>query len=189
MLVEHPLEQWKTYMRWQVIHHSAPYLTKAMVDENFDFFAHTLAGQQEQLPRWRRCTRAADRDLGEALGQAYVDRAFPPESKARTLEMVHAIERAMHDDIESVTWMTPATKEQAIVKLKGIEDKIGYPSHWRDYSSVKITRESYLGNMEQASALRIRALGRQDRQAGGPQRVDHDAAYHQRLLRSPVEHH
>jgi putative endopeptidase len=152
LLVEHPLEHWKTYMRWQVIHRAAPYLTKAMVDENFAFFAHTLAGQEEQLPRWRRCTRAADRDLGEALGQAYVDRAFPPESKARTLEMVHAIERAMHDDIESVTWMTPATKEQAIVKLKGIEDKIGYPSHWRDYSSVKITRESYLGNMEQASA-------------------------------------
>ncbi len=88
-------------MRWQVIHRAAPYLTKAMVDENFDFFAHTLAGQEEQLPRWRRCTRAADRDLGEALGQAYVDRAFPPDSKARTIEMVHAIERAMHDDIES----------------------------------------------------------------------------------------
>ncbi|MGA7512415.1 MAG: M13 family metallopeptidase [Candidatus Sulfotelmatobacter sp.] len=153
LLEERPLEQWKIYMRWQVIHRAAPYLNKAMVDENFDFFAHTLAGQQQMLPRWRRCTRSADRDLGEALGQAYVDRAFPPESKARTIEMVHAIERAMHDDIESVTWMTPATKEQAIVKLKGIEDKIGYPSHWRDYSSVKITRDSYLGNVEQASAF------------------------------------
>ena len=153
LLEERPLEQWKTYMRWQVIHRAAPYLNKAMVDENFDFFAHTLAGQQQMLPRWRRCTRSADRDLGEALGQAYVDRAFPPESKARTIEMVHAIERAMHDDIESVTWMTPATKEQAIFKLKGIEDKIGYPSHWRDYSSVKITRDSYLGNVEQASAF------------------------------------
>src|SRR5258706_424791 len=153
LLAEHPLEHWKTYMRWQVIHRAAPYLTKAMVDENFDFFAHTLAGQEEQLPRWRRCTRAADRDLGEALGQAYVDRAFPPASKARTIEMVHAIERSMQDDVQTVSWMTPATKEQAIVKLKGIEDKIGYPSHWRDYSSVKITRESYLANMGQASAL------------------------------------
>ena len=153
LLVKHPLDHWKTYMRWQVIHRSSPYLTKAMVDENFDFFSHTLAGQEEQLPRWRRCTRAADRDLGEALGQAYVDRAFPPESKARTVEMVHAIERAMHDDIETVSWMTPATKEQAIVKLKGIEDKIGYPSHWRDYSSVKITPESYLANVGQASSF------------------------------------
>jgi len=153
LLAEHPLEHWKTYMRWQAIHHAAPYLTKAMADEDFNFFSRTLAGQEVQLPRWRRCTHAADRDLGEALGQAYVDRAFPPESQARTLEMVHAIERAMHDDIENVGWMTPATKEQAIIKLKGIEDKIGYPSHWRDYSSVKITRDSYLGNVEQASSF------------------------------------
>jgi putative endopeptidase len=153
LLVEHPLEHWKVYMRWQVIHHAAPYLTKALADENFDFFTHTLAGQEEQLPRWRRCTNAADRDLGEALGQAYVDRAFPPESRAHTLEMVHGIERAMQDDIESAAWMTSATKAQAIVKLKGIEDKIGYPSHWRDYSSVKVTRDSYLGNVEQASGF------------------------------------
>ena len=153
LLAEHPLEQWKIYMRWQAVHQAAPYLTKAMADENFDFFFRTLAGQEEQLPRWRRCTHSADRDLGEALGQAYVDRAFPPESKARTLEMVHAIESAMHNDVEGVNWMTPATREQAIVKLKGIEDKIGYPSHWRDYSSVKITRDSYLGNVEQASSF------------------------------------
>ena len=153
LLVEHPLEHWKAYLRWHLIMRSAPYLTKAMVDERFDFFYRTLAGQEQNEPRWRRCVHNADRDLGEALGQAYVDHAFPPESKARTLEMVHAIERAMHEDVENVTWMTPATKEQAMVKLKGIEDKIGYPSHWRDYSSVKITRESYLGNVEQASAF------------------------------------
>jgi putative endopeptidase len=153
LLAEHPLEHWKIYMRWQAVHQAAPYLTKAMADEDFDFFFRTLAGQEEQLPRWRRCTHSADRDLGEALGQAYVDRAFPPESKARTLEMVHAIESAMHNDVEGASWMTPATKEQAIVKLKGIEDKIGYPSHWRDYSSVKITRDSYLGNVEQASSF------------------------------------
>src|ERR1700722_8718787 len=81
LLTERPLTQWQTYMRWQVIHHAAPYLNKAVVDENFDFFAHTLAGAQSEQPRWRRCVRAADRDLGEALGQAYVDRAFPPASK------------------------------------------------------------------------------------------------------------
>src|ERR1700730_15713480 len=150
LLSEHPIEHWQVYMRWQAIHRAAPYLTKAIADENFDFFSRTLAGQEEQLPRWRRCTGAADRDLGEALGQAYVDRAFPPDSKARTIEMVHAIERAMQDDVQTVSWMTPATKEQAIVKLKGIEDKIGYPSHWRDYSSVKVTRESYLANIQHA---------------------------------------
>ena len=153
LLAAHPLAHWQTYMRWQVIHHSAPYLTKALVDENFDFFAHTLAGAEQQLPRWRRCVHAADRDLGEALGQAYVDRAFPPESKARTLEMVHAIEGALSADIQSLNWMSQATKQQAIVKLKGIEDKIGYPSHWRDYSSVKVVRDSYLTNVAQAASF------------------------------------
>jgi putative endopeptidase len=153
LLMEHPLDHWKAYMRWQLIHRAAPFLNKAMVDENFAFFYHTLAGQQQNQPRWRRCIRNADRDLGEALGQAYVDRAFPPESRARVLAMVHAIESSLHDDIETVRWMSPATKEQAIVKLKGIEDKIGYPSQWRDYSSVQITRASYLGNVEQASSF------------------------------------
>ena len=153
LLKEHPLDHWKAYLRWQYIHRAAPLMNKALADENFDFFAHTLAGAQAQQPRWRRCVRAADRDLGDALGQAYVDRAFPPESKARTIQMVHAIESALNADIQSLSWMSPATKEQAIVKLKGIEDKIGYPSHWRDYSRVKITRDSYIGNIAQASSF------------------------------------
>jgi putative endopeptidase len=153
LLNQHSLDQWKTYLRWQVVHRSAPYMTRAMVDENFDFFGRTLEGAEEQQPRWRRCVRAADRDLGEALGQAYVDRAFPPESKARTLEMVHAIETALTSDIQSLSWMSPATKDQALIKLKGVEDKIGYPSHWRDYSSVTIVRNSYLNNVAQASGF------------------------------------
>jgi putative endopeptidase len=153
LINDHPLDHWKVYLRWHLIHSSAPYLTKAFVDENFDFFAHTLAGAEQQQPRWRRCVRAADRDLGEALGQAYVDHAFPPESKARTLQMVHAIETALTSDIQGLAWMSPATKEQAVVKLKGIEDKIGYPSHWRNYSSVTIVRDSYLNNVAQASSF------------------------------------
>jgi predicted metalloendopeptidase len=153
LLTQHPLDHWQTYMRWYVVHRSAPLLAKALVDENFDFFARTLAGQEQQLPRWRRCVRAADRDLGDALGQAYVDRAFPPASKARTIQMVHSIEAALNSDIQSLSWMSPATKEQAAVKLKGIEDKIGYPSHWRDYSTVKIVRDSYLNNVAQATSF------------------------------------
>ena len=153
LLEEHPLEHWQTYLRWHVIHHAAPYLNKAMVDENFDFFARTLAGAEQLEPRWRRCVGAADRDLGEALGQAYVERAFPPESKARTLQMVHAIEQALSQDIESLNWMSPATKQQALIKLKGIEDKIGYPQHWRDYSSVEIVRDSYLHNVQHAASF------------------------------------
>ena len=153
LLAQHPLEHWQAYMRWQVIHSAAPYMNKALVDENFDFFARTLAGAEQQRPRWRRCVRAADRDLGEALGQAYVDRAFPPDSKARTIQMVHSIEAALGDDIQSVTWMSPATKEQALVKLKAIDDKIGYPSHWRDFSSVMVTRDSCLHNVAQATSF------------------------------------
>ena len=164
LIEERPLSDWQTYLRWQVIHRSAQYLTKALVMEDFDFFAHTLAGAEAQLPRWRRCVNAADRDLGEALGQAYVDRAFPPESKARTLEMVHNIETALSGDIQGLAWMSPETKQQAMVKLKGIEDKIGYPSHWRDYSAVKITRDSWLENVAQASSFEferwVRKIGK-----------------------------
>jgi endothelin-converting enzyme/putative endopeptidase len=153
LLNEHPLEHWQTYLRWQVIHRAAPYMTKAIVDENFDFFAHTLAGAEEQRPRWRRCVAAADRDLGDALGQAYVDHAFSPESKARTIAMVHSVEAALSSDIQSLSWMSPATKQQAMTKLKQIEDKIGYPSRWRDYSSVKISRDGYLDNVAQATSF------------------------------------
>jgi endothelin-converting enzyme/putative endopeptidase len=153
LLQQHPIDHWKTYLRWQVIHRSAPYLNKAIVEENFDFFAHTLAGQEQMRPRWRRCVTAADNYIGDALGQAYVDRAFPPESKARTIEMVHAIEQALNDDVQSLGWMSAATKQQAITKLKGIEDKIGYPARWHDYSSVQITRDSYLSNVGQATSF------------------------------------
>jgi endothelin-converting enzyme/putative endopeptidase len=151
LITSHPLDHWQTY-RWQVIHRSAPYLTKAIVDENFDFFSRTLAGAEEQRPRWRRCVAASDRDLGDALGQAYVDRAFSPESKARTIQMVHAIETALSSDIQSLNWMSPATRQQAMVKLKGIEDKI-HPSRWHEYSSVKIGRDSYLNNVAQATSF------------------------------------
>jgi len=152
LLSQHPLGDWQAYMRWQLIHGAAPQLNKAVVDENFDFFARTLAGAQQPRPRWRRCVAAADRDLGDALGQAYVDRAFPPESKTRTIQMVHSIENALNTDIQSLAWMSAATREQAIAKLKGIEDKIGYPAHWHDYSTVKITRDSYLNNVSQATS-------------------------------------
>jgi putative endopeptidase len=153
LLEEHPLDHWRAYIRWHLIHGAAPYMNKALLDENFDFFARTLGGAQEEEPRWRRCVHAADRDLGEALGQAYVDHAFPPTSKQRTLEMVHAIEKALNADIQGLDWMSPGTKQQAAAKLKGIEDIIGYPARWRDYSAVTITRDSYLHNVNRASSF------------------------------------
>jgi endothelin-converting enzyme/putative endopeptidase len=155
LIQQHPLEHWQAYLRWHLLHGSAPYLAKPFVDENFDFYSHTLVGAPQQLPRWRRCVRAADNYLGEALGQAYVERAFPPESKRQAVELVHDVEAALDRDIDSLDWMTPVTKKEAQKKLQAIEDKIGYPDHWRDYSSVAITRDSYLHNVHAATAFEL----------------------------------
>lgn len=155
LIQQHPLEHWQAYLRWQLVHGSAPYLAKPFVDENFEFYSHTLAGAPEQLPRWRRCVQAADNYLGEALGQAYVERAFPPESKRQAVQLVHDVEAALDRDILSLDWMTPVTKKEAQKKLHAIEDKIGYPDHWRDYSSVTITRDSYLNNVHAATAFEL----------------------------------
>jgi putative endopeptidase len=152
-LQQHPLAHWKTYLKWQVAHESAPYLTNAFNAENFAFFSHTLAGTPEQSPRWRRCTHSADNALGEVLGQAYVARAFPPESKERVLRIVKAIEAALDQDISTLTWMTPETKKQGSIKLHAILDKIGYPDKWRDYSSVEIKPDTYLENIHHATAF------------------------------------
>lgn len=151
MINEHPLDHWKAYLRWQMLHGSAPFLSQQFVDENFDFFAKTLNGAEKLQPRWRRCVRSADAALGEALGQAYVSRAFPPESKARVLDMVKHIEEEMGKDIQAQDWMAAQTKQQAITKLNAVLNKIGYPDKWRDYSAVKITRDSYLKNVQAAN--------------------------------------
>lgn len=156
LIQQHSIDDWKAYLRWQLVHGSAPYLSKSLVDENWEFFSHTLLGSKAQLPRWRRCVRAADRDLGMALGEAYVKVAFPASSKERTLALVHDVEHALDQDIMGLNWMQPATKAQAEIKLHAIEDNIGYPNHWRDYSSVKITRESYLNNVHEATRFEYR---------------------------------
>jgi putative endopeptidase len=153
LIQQHSVADWQVYLRWQLVHGSAPYLSKAFVDENWDFFAHTLVGSKQQLPRWRRCVRAADRDLGMALGQAYVEVAFPPASKERTVALVHDVEHALDSDITTLDWMQSVTKDQAKIKLRAIEDKIGYPDHWRDYSSVKIARGSYVNNVREATVF------------------------------------
>ena len=158
LIEEHPLQDWKAYLRWHLVHGSAPYLAKAFEDENFDFYQKTLAGVQQQLPRWRRCVSSADRFLGEALGAAYVERAFPPERKRKVVEMVYDVEAALDQDIESLDWMTPATKKEARKKLRLMEAKVGYPNQWRDYSSVRIRRDSYLRNVHEAAAFEFRRL-------------------------------
>lgn len=156
LIQSHAIEQWRAYLRWATLDSMASSLSQPFVEENFNFFGRTMAGTQKLQPRWRRCSIYADTDLGEAVGQAYVAKYFPPENKERMLRMVKAIEAALDQDIAAATWMSDATKQAAHAKLAAQVDKIGYPDHWRDYSSVEIRRDDFLGNVQRASAFEIK---------------------------------
>ncbi len=145
-LKETPLETWKTYLRWHLLNSKAPYLSEAFVDENFNFNGRVLQGTKELLPRWKRCVSATDRQLGEALGQIYAEKYFPPEAKARALQMVHNLIDALHDDLQTLPWMSPATRKEALIKLSAMTLKIGYPDKWRDYSAFIVDRGPYALN-------------------------------------------
>jgi putative endopeptidase len=150
-----PLADWKTYLKWQLLHQSAPYLSQAFVDENFDFYQKTLAGVGELKPRWKQCVEATDLFLGEAVGQEYVARYFPPEAKARAREMVKNILAAMSETVSQLDWMTPATKTKAEEKIATFNVKVGYPDKWKDYSSVSISRGAYFEDVVAASAFLV----------------------------------
>jgi endothelin-converting enzyme/putative endopeptidase len=151
LLKTRSLADWKTYLRWHLAHSEAPVLSSAFVQANFDFYGRTLRGVKEMQPRWRRCVQYVDRDLGEALGQVFVEKTFPPEMKQRTLEMTRQIEDAMASEIKQLPWMGEATKAKALEKLHGVVNKIGYPDKWRDYSSVAISRTDFAGDVRNAT--------------------------------------
>jgi endothelin-converting enzyme/putative endopeptidase len=146
----------KAYLRWRTISAQALFLPHKIDQEVFHFYGTVLAGQQEQQPRWRRCVNSTDNDLGEALGQAFVERTFGAEGKERTLRMVNALESALEKDITDLPWMTEATKQQALVKLHKITNKIGYPDKWRDYSTLQIVRGDALGNSFRSNEFEAR---------------------------------
>lgn len=148
-----PLADWKVYLRWHLVHSVAGSLPSKFVGENFDFYGKTLTGAKQLLPRWQRCVQSTDARLGEALGQFYVERNFPPEAKARALAMVKNIMAALHDDLETLDWMSPATRQQAIEKLAMMNLKIGYPDKWRDYSKYKVDRGPYVENVRRGDAF------------------------------------
>jgi putative endopeptidase len=135
------------YIIWQYLTSSAAALPRAFVNENFDFYGRTLTGTQVLRPRWKRCVRMTDTKLGEAIGKRFVEQTFGKEGKERTLEMVAEIEHQMALDIESLTWMSADTKKQAVVKLRAVTNKIGYPDKWRDYSKLGVKKSDYLGNI------------------------------------------
>ncbi len=140
----------KNYLRWHLIHSRARFLSSPFVSADFDFFSHYLRGTPVMAPRWKRCEQLVDHMLGEAMGHVFVDKTFTPDTKARALAMTKDIEAAMKSEIEGLSWMTPATKKQALLKLQAIANKIGYPEKWRDYSSVNIARDDFFGNVERA---------------------------------------
>src|SRR5271163_2109064 len=142
------LDSIKSYLRWHALRSAAPSLSKPFVDENFNFFSATLQGQKEQTPRWKRCTRATDQALGEAVGQDWVKQNFPPDAKANMDKLVAALERALGQDIQQLPWMSAETKVEAEKKLDAIRNKIGYPENWRDYSVLVVKRDDPLGNLE-----------------------------------------
>ena len=146
----------KIYLRWHVARAAAPTLSKAFDNEHFDFFSRTLRGVKEQPPRWKRCVTLVDAQLGEALGQEFVSRSFSPELKAKALHMTKQVEQAMDKDIESLAWMSPATKARAQQKLHTIVNKIGYPDAWRDYSSYSVKADDFAGNVERGNLFEMR---------------------------------
>ena len=153
LLRERPLADWKVYLRWHLLHNSAPYLQSAVEEENFAFFGKVLTGQDQQEPRWKRAAHVIDGSIGEALGQLYVEKYFPPEAKMRMNDLVENLKVVFHDRLEKVDWMSEATKAKALEKFARFTQKIGYPDKFRDYSSVQIRRDDYLGNVRRAEAF------------------------------------
>jgi putative endopeptidase len=148
LLSSEPIDSWKTYLRFHATDIFSLYLSSPFVEENFEFYRKYLHGAKEMQPRWKRCVQYVDYDLSEALGQVYVAKVFSPELKQSTIEMVQRIEDAMGQRIRALDWMSPETKQQALTKLVGIRNKIGYPDKWRDYTPVKIARGDFAGNVE-----------------------------------------
>jgi len=155
LIESEPLDHWKAYFKWHLLNGLAGSLGEDFQNEDFSFVGQTLFGAKAIQPLWRRCIQSEDRNIGQALGQAYVARAFPPESKQRVQQMVNNLKVALGQEIDSMDWMSPQTKKQAHVKLAAQIDKIGYPDHWRDYSGLEIRPDNHLANVQRAAAFEL----------------------------------
>ena len=156
-----PLETLKAYLRWNVINSAAPTLSSPFVNENFDFFNRTLSGTAELQPRWQRCVRAADANIGQLVGQEYVRRAFTPEAKRKMNELIDNLVAALRESIPQLEWMGPQTQQEALKKLNAFARRIGYPEKWIDYGALEVGRDSYAGNVFAARQFAFRrSMGR-----------------------------
>ena len=151
-----PIDEWRTYLRWHLVHSLAPYLSRAFEEENFRFYSGVLRGMKEMQPRWKRAVTTIDQQMGEALGRLYVEKHFTPAAKERMDELVKNLIAAYRERIQSRDWMGPETKKQALAKLATVMPKIGYPDKWRDYSALEITPDSYAENVMRAEAFEAR---------------------------------
>jgi putative endopeptidase len=149
------IDDWKTYLKWHLLSSAAPSLSDAFVQEDFSFNGAYLLGAKEMKPRWKRCAESADRLLGEALGKKYVEKYFPPEAKARMLELVKNLRAAMGETIQGLDWMSKETRRRALEKLSTFNPKVGYPDQWKDYSKVPIRRDSYWDDVVEARRFNV----------------------------------
>ena len=164
LLQNTPLPVWKSYLKWQLLHSYAPYLSKAFVDENFAFYGTALRGQPVLTPRWKRGVSLVEGSIGFGLGRLYVAKYFPPATKVRMQQLVDNLLAAYRQDIQSLDWMGPDTRRQALEKLAKINKKIGYPDKWRDYSKLPVVRGELVGNVMRARGFmqdyRLNKLGK-----------------------------
>ena len=156
LLGEAELDTWKAYLRWNLINNFSPYLSEAFVNQDFEFYSKTLRGTEELQPRWKRVVARTSSSLGEALGQVYVEQAFPPQTKTRADEMIEDLRSTVGTRIQGLDWMSDETKTQALAKLAAFTSKVGYPDEWRDYSKLDIERQSYVANVRAADAFEMR---------------------------------
>ncbi len=164
MMTDTPVEDWKVYLKWNLINHAAPYLSSNLVDPHFDFYGKYLSGRKVNQPRWKRVLQTEDYALGEAIGQMFVKEHFPPEAKQRMLDLVGNLKLALGERIKGLDWMSEVTKKEALVKLAAMNVKIGYPDKWRDYSGLEVQDDSYYNNIKRASQFnflyRINKIGK-----------------------------
>ncbi len=155
MLTDVPVSDWKTYLRWMTINSAAPRLSKAFVDENFNFYSKYLTGTKEQQPRWRRCVGATDNAVGEALGAEYVKKAYTPEAQKRMSELIDNLFTAYRERLSNLDWMSPETRQKALVKLNAYQRKIGFNQNPRGYAGLKFARDSYFQNGKNITEFEI----------------------------------
>ncbi len=151
-----PVDQWKTYLRWNIVNEAAPFLSSDFEKQHFAFYGTVLSGKTQQRPRWKRVLSETSRSLGEAVGQLYVEKYFPPKAKERMVILVDNLKAALKERITGLTWMSDVTKKEAIAKLEKINVKVGYPDKWIDYGSMQVGTNSYYENMMNASRFSVK---------------------------------